>query len=155
MCWHFGAAIKKAEADATQLADLTKTVKDLDGKVKDVEPLKTKVAAYEKTISDNLIESHFTAKALAAGVKKEAIPAALKLANLSTAKVDLAAKTVTGVTQEVFDGLKTQHAFLFAPAQKTAIPAIPPVGGAIAPVKANASAMDHLMAAQAMRAGQQ
>lgn len=158
----YGARIVKADADATALADLNKTVKELDGKVKEVEPLKVKVSTYEKTLSDGLLRTAFDAKALASGVKKEALEAAFKLSNLATAKVDLEGKSVTGITQEIFDGLKGQHNFLFNPSSTTVppIPAIPPHGGAL-PVFGQSgmggrpkSAMDHLMAAQAQRASE-
>jgi len=153
----YGARIKKADADAVQLSDLSKTVKELDGKVKEVEPLKTKVAGYEKTLSDGLLETTFRTKALAAGVKKEAIDAALKLANLSGAKVDLEKKEVTGVTQEVFDGLKTQHSFLFGPAAtaKEPIPATPALGATqsiSAPQAPAGSYMSHFMKAAELQA---
>ena len=149
----YGARIKKADSDAATLADLTKTVGELDGKVKEVEPLKAKVTAYEKTLSDGLLLTSFTEKALAAGVNKEAVPAAFKLAKLETAKVDLDKKAVSGITADVFTALKTEHSFLFAPAAKQAVVPPPTLSNTTppSPLGAKASAMEHFERAQQLR----
>jgi hypothetical protein len=101
----------------TQIADLAKSVKDLDVKAKGAEALQAIVAGYESRDTAALIATEFGKVAKAHGVRETAVQSAVKLADLSAVKVDLAKRSVVGITKDLFESLKKDHPVLFEDAK--------------------------------------
>jgi len=124
----------KAAAAEKQIGELTASVKDLGAKAEGADALKAKVDAFEGEKRASIIEKAFAEKAKEAGINAGAIATAQRLVKLDALQVDLDKGTVSGLTKEVFDGLKASDPILFAapaaaaPAPAATVPAIPPAG---------------------------
>jgi hypothetical protein len=117
-----------------QVAELTTQVRTLGPKAAGADALKATVDKYEGEKRTGIIAKAFATAAAAAGIPAAAIPTAQKLANLASLQVDLDKGEVSGLTKDIFDGLRKEHPVLFTPADAGAPPPgaapIPPLGPA-------------------------
>jgi len=101
----------------TQVTELSKSVKELGAKGIAADALQAIVAGYESRDTAALIATEFGKVAKAHGVRETAVQSAVKLADLSGVKVDLAKRSVAGITKDLFESLKKDHPVLFEEAQ--------------------------------------
>lgn len=109
-------ALGRATSAEQTIETLSAQIKELDGKAKGAEALQATLDARNKTLSETFLKTAFDAAAKEHGVKPTATTAAFKLANLSAVKVDLQTGAVTGLTKEIFDGVRKDGQDLFVPA---------------------------------------
>lgn len=144
-----GKRLKDGEAAIAQVKTLSDSVKKLEGEAKGAVEAKAKVEQYETQQRDALIAASFDKAAKDAGVKAAALGAARKLANLGAVKADLEKQEVSGLTKDVFEGLKKDHAFLFEDAKAgegeaggaSRVPALPPAANGASPASSAAPAL--------------
>lgn len=123
---------KDLAAELAAKADLSAQVAKLGEDIKGVEELRATVAGYQAKEAEAAIGTAFEAAAKEHGLNPAAIKTARKLIAADAIKV--AEGKVTGLTKELFEGLKTEHPMLFAKETKEAaaaapaVPALPPAG---------------------------
>lgn len=111
--------VQKGDAAVAQIVDLRKQVNDLDEKAKGSEGLRASLDGYQARERSRLIATELAAKAKEFGLRPEAVPTVLKLADLSGVKVDADKSIVAGLSKEIFEPLRKEHPLVFAQVENT------------------------------------
>jgi len=129
----FIASAERATKAEGQVKELTEAAKAVAGQGKEIEALKAKVSGFENEKRETILAREFSARAVEAGLSTAAVATARKLADLSEVQVDIEKGAVTGLTKEVFEGLKAAHPVLFAAPAAGQAPPLPAGSGGGAP----------------------
>ncbi len=106
-------ALAAAKASDETIKTLTTQVNELGGKVKGVEELQGTLKAREDSLRAVHVEKAWAVEAAKHGLKPAFLNAGMKLAKLDGVKFDPKTNIVSGLSKEIFDGVKTECPDMF------------------------------------------